>query len=300
MSRRKLSFTEKRRARLAMKFGRLDRLETRNTITEPISVSGLSLSAFSAAANLGIMHADGGNSALLGLAQMAQQARQGLTRAQLAAAAPYTPSTLAIGLPLKQATSGSAGGGSAVQDATNQKISANQSQTVDWLALMTSSDSASSESVGISIPWRPAARVGGGAAQPPRGGSGSGAQAATIALVSGRGGHTQAQPQSAAPATIPGFLASNPPQTAHAIGNNPAPIITRNSAASRIAPGGAGSSDGLNAAPMGTSSPPVTVAENPSSLPSSSVGNSSPFSQMSFQYFPLYVLDENNGIVLFN
>ena len=46
--------------------------------------------------------------------------------------------------------------------------------------------------------------------------------------------------------------------------------------------------------------PPVIVAENPSSLPSNSAGNASGFSQLSFQYFPLYVLDENNGIVLFN
>ena len=34
---RRLSFTERRRRRLAKKVDRLDRLETRNTITEPIS-----------------------------------------------------------------------------------------------------------------------------------------------------------------------------------------------------------------------------------------------------------------------
>ena len=37
MSRRKQSFTEKRRARLAMKWDRLEKLETKSTITEPIS-----------------------------------------------------------------------------------------------------------------------------------------------------------------------------------------------------------------------------------------------------------------------
>ena len=35
-------------------------------------------------------------------------------------------------------------------------------------------------------------------------------------------------------------------------------------------------------------------------LPPSTAGNGSGSSQMSFPYFPLYVLDENNGIVLFN
>jgi len=36
-----MSFTERRRRQLAMKWDRLDRLETRNAITEPISVTGL-------------------------------------------------------------------------------------------------------------------------------------------------------------------------------------------------------------------------------------------------------------------
>ena len=43
MSFGRLSFTERRRRRLAMKVDRLDRLETRNTITEPISVMGLAI-----------------------------------------------------------------------------------------------------------------------------------------------------------------------------------------------------------------------------------------------------------------
>ena len=40
-----LSFTEARRRRLAKKVDRLDRLESRTTITEPISFTGLALSA---------------------------------------------------------------------------------------------------------------------------------------------------------------------------------------------------------------------------------------------------------------
>ena len=40
-----LSFTEYRRRRLAKKVDRLDRLESRTTITEPISFTGMALSA---------------------------------------------------------------------------------------------------------------------------------------------------------------------------------------------------------------------------------------------------------------
>ena len=41
----RLSFGERRRRILARKVDQLDRLETRNTITEPISVLGLSLTS---------------------------------------------------------------------------------------------------------------------------------------------------------------------------------------------------------------------------------------------------------------
>ena len=56
MPRFRLSFTERRRRKLALKvevFNR--RLETRNTITEPISVLGLATGAFRGLAQLGIM-----------------------------------------------------------------------------------------------------------------------------------------------------------------------------------------------------------------------------------------------------
>ena len=77
---RSLSYTERRRARLALKFGRLDQLETRNTITEPISVTALSLTALRGLAQLGIMQADGGNGDVLARARAAQWARQGPVR----------------------------------------------------------------------------------------------------------------------------------------------------------------------------------------------------------------------------
>ncbi len=50
-----LSFTERRRHRLAKKVDRLDRLESRTTITEPISFTGLAISALSPLVQLGFI-----------------------------------------------------------------------------------------------------------------------------------------------------------------------------------------------------------------------------------------------------
>ncbi len=78
--------------------------------------------------------------------------------------------------------------------------------------------------------------------------------------------------------------------------------MTRNSAATALAQGG-----GSPAAPAKVSVPvianasptPVPVIENPSSMPSSTTGNSSGAAMGSFTYFPLYTLDYNQGTVLF-
>ena len=211
---RRLSFTERRRARLALKSARLDRLETRNTMTEPISVTALSFSAFRGLAQLGIMQADGGNSNLLALTKAAQQAKQGLAGPRPAAALPKSAASTAIGFPVTHAPcAAGGGGGGSVPELTNRAVAPKPSQPADWLALTSSTDSISSQSQGLTAPWHPAARAGGGAALPPRGGSGNGAQATTVALVAGRGGHATTQPQSTAPATIPGYLAGKPYQT---------------------------------------------------------------------------------------
>ena len=80
---RRLSFTERRRRRLAKKVDRIDRLETRNTITEPISITGLLIPAVSGLVRLGIMHPYGGSNALSGLKRAAETARQsGMRRRQ--------------------------------------------------------------------------------------------------------------------------------------------------------------------------------------------------------------------------
>jgi len=70
------ALSEKRRARLARKFDRLDRLETRNTITEPISVMGLSVTALRGLAQLGMVQVHGGGDALEALEAASQAARQ--------------------------------------------------------------------------------------------------------------------------------------------------------------------------------------------------------------------------------
>lgn len=51
---RRLSFTDKRRRKLTVK-AQVDRLETRNTITEPISVIGLASGALGGLARLGLI-----------------------------------------------------------------------------------------------------------------------------------------------------------------------------------------------------------------------------------------------------
>jgi hypothetical protein len=73
-----LSFTERRRRKLARKVDHLDRLESRNTITEPISFTGLSISALRSMVQLGIMHPYGASNAPSTLAR-ARDAQKGRT-----------------------------------------------------------------------------------------------------------------------------------------------------------------------------------------------------------------------------
>ena len=81
-----LSFTERRRRRLAKKVDQLDRLESRTTITEPLSFTGLALSATGVLARLGFMYPDGANHALNALAR----AKDAAKNAGGSVAKPYT------------------------------------------------------------------------------------------------------------------------------------------------------------------------------------------------------------------
>ena len=195
MSRRRhmLSFTERRRASLAKKVAQLDQLETRNTITEPISVVALSVSAFTGLARLGIMSPNAMSNELNGPAGLGEAAnRQG--RAAPATRAPSNFLPLAIGLPAEH-PSGAAGGGGPDQGAAIEQPAASQpAQSIDGLSSISAADSSASEPHGLSAPWHPVGRAGGGAALPPRGGSGNGAQAATIALVQGHASAVRTPP----------------------------------------------------------------------------------------------------------
>ena len=297
MSRRKLSFTERRRARLAMKWDRLERLESKQTITEPISVAGLSISAFRGLAQLGIMQADGGNGALLAQARATQQARQTQIRTPHSAPVPNNALSLALSLPTNSAASAAAGGGS-VQGVALPASTTNAARPINWLALGLIADPAPEPSHGISTPWHPANRAGAGPPWRRAAARAAGHRRPRRAMLAGRGGRAQASSAPALPATIPGYLASRPLQGAPALGAQ-APIITRGTAARHLAGAGPGS-PGSASASASPGSGPTIVAENPSSLPSSSVGNGSGSALLSFPYFPLYVLDENSGIVLFN
>ena len=105
----RLSFTERRRAALRKKF-LLDRLETKNTITEPISVTGLSISALRGLAQLGIMSVGGGNNVNPQAVREASQ-RQAV---QPSSSGPRngasTTALFPIGLGSRQAAAGGAGG----------------------------------------------------------------------------------------------------------------------------------------------------------------------------------------------
>ena len=179
MSRRRLSFTERRRARLALKFGRLDRLETRNTMTEPISATAISTGMLRSLAQFGIMQADGGNSALLGLAQMAHQAKIGAERSRARAGSFSTTSRRSPSVRRSPARRGRRAAAVPCRGSLTRPWR-KPAEPIDWLPLTSLMGSVPPQSGGISMPWHPASRAGGGAAMAPRGGSGNGAQAATV------------------------------------------------------------------------------------------------------------------------
>ena len=73
MSFRRASFTETRRRRLAKRVDRLDGLESRTTITEPISFTGLSITALRGLAQLELLYPNGAASGLVRPAVAARQ-----------------------------------------------------------------------------------------------------------------------------------------------------------------------------------------------------------------------------------
>ncbi len=164
---------------------RLELLETRSTITEPISVTGLSLGIFRGLAILGLPQVNGGNVPIPHPG--ADPAGQGLAGSPNAVPHPPTgPGDDSLAIAIEPPAHSAGGGGSSDPQATNPSGSKpDADQAGDWLTLFPTSHPDSTQS-GINTPWHPVARVGGGAAMAPRGGSGNGVQAATIALVRGQ------------------------------------------------------------------------------------------------------------------
>jgi hypothetical protein len=192
MRKLRMSFTAKRRARLAMKVERLERLESRHTITEPISVFALSVNAMGGLARLGLIDPHGGGRALSVLARPGQPTAQGQRRANPGIAAPTNFLAIAIGSPARHPAS-AAGGTAPVQD--TMAPAKKQAPADDWLTFSSSPESESAET-GLSTPWHPVSPPGGGGALPPRGGSGG----PSIASTASRGAITPVY----LPGSIPG------------------------------------------------------------------------------------------------
>ena len=293
----RLSFTERRRARLAKQVDRLERLETRNTITEPISFTGMSLSVFRGLAMLGVPQVNGGSAGgHLGAQPGADRAGHGQAGPSNGVQPRFPGSAddfLAIAIePHVKAAGG--GGGAASNGVLANTTQPNQAD--DWLTLFPTS---SSDQSGISTPWHPVSRGGDGGLgvgrragrrrprspcsaarsrlcacrhprRPAAARAGAAGSAALLAAVA------SANSQQAGPITplSASFASSN-----HASGG-PLPI---QSAALQSAANSASLLSG------GSSSHPISLTPSGASGPSQEV----------FPYFPLYVLDVNDGVVLF-
>jgi RHS repeat-associated protein len=164
---RHIGFCEKRRAQLARRFAP-DQLERRNTITEPISVSGLAIPALSALVRLGMIQA-GSLSGGPGLvARPDQTAAGGQHRGGSAGSIPtnFLPITVDY-----RPAHAPAGGGPSAQDAAGSGAVPKKTQPSDGLRALFSTDANATET-GISKPWHAGQSPAGGGALRSRGGSG--------------------------------------------------------------------------------------------------------------------------------
>ena len=159
---------KRRRRRLAKKVDRLERLETRNTITEPINVTSLAVTALRGAAQLGFILPNQASNALSGLVRPADVAKQAGRRAKdpIVVNRDLLKPIPEIGAAPRRR----AGGGSSTAGSGTAK-NATKHASNDWLNLNTAPAANASDAHGISSPWQPAKAPGGGAALPPRGGS---------------------------------------------------------------------------------------------------------------------------------
>ena len=231
MSRRRMSFTEKRRARLALK-ANPDRLEGKHTITEPIIVMGLATGALRGLAQIGVMQADsfGRPMGVVARPSPAVVDRHSAAMQALVAQINSIPITPPVHDPR-----GGAGGSGTVEDPNSPGISSNQNQAADGLVSLAGTAGSTQRSISLSAPSVPASPVTGGGALPPRGGSG-GPSAALVAAATpgGAGSSNPAKPAAAPSSGAAGALAAalglgaGPKPSAPA---PPPPTISRNALA---------------------------------------------------------------------
>jgi hypothetical protein len=291
MPRFRLSFTERRRARLARKIDRLDRLETKNTITEPISVTGLSVTALRGIAGIGLVGdaRPGACPGALGT-RTHGAARHGATIGAAPHASAALASSLAASAPSSRPVVG--GGASAVHREGRDLPSSRPAPASDWLTMR--SDPTATET-GISKPRQPASPPGGGAALAPRGGSGAAPLArGTIQPV------RVAVPPQAASAAAPASSAAASAALLSAFGLSgsarsatapspaaAAPVVTRNAAAVALGGGTSSPIGGLISPATGTT-PAGGGAPRPTQ----------PVSPLTSPAFELVTLDYNDGSVM--
>jgi hypothetical protein len=302
MPRIRLSFTEQRRRKLALKFDRLDRLEPRSTVT-PFAAFSLATGAFQSLVQLGMIPSGGGGNALSGPAEPGEGTEGAFLKPRTVQPQARGASGDSLPITIVPAKTSGAGGGSGAPSVPEVAASVRAKAPADdalTAALASGSDTSASE--GITSPWKPATRGGGGAAMAPRGGSGGGALPAVSAMVMGHSPQPSAPPAPTPPATIPGVLTGGTP--AGATSTLPAPVITRNAAAQGLN-AGAGSTSGTGSSttnPSGivsTGTGTAHIVESLSSIPStSSAGGLAPDVE-SFPYFQLYTLDDHSGVVLY-
>jgi YD repeat-containing protein len=306
---RRLSFTEDRRRKLRRQPDQF-RLEPRTTITEPISFTGLAVSWMrGVVGQLGLISPFMGSNALSGLGRQVQKANQ----AQDPTKPAFAPGrNLLAPITGAHASEIYAGGGGSHSSANPGSNTAVQATSNDWLSLTVVPATDQSEH-GISLPWHPAKPNGGGAAMAPRGGS----NPSNPIRNTSRGAITPLQlPPSTPAASSAGGSAALLAAAASASGNSgaltagPAPHAATSGAApspGNVLPtpitGSKNQGPGTNAPgqnPQGAS--PFTASGGsppPGSTPDPVTGNSSPPTQQTFAYFPMYVLDINNGVTLY-
>ena len=305
MSSRRLSFTEKRRAKLARSVAQLDKLETRNTITEPISVLGLSLTAFRGLAQIGLMDPNAMSNGLSGLVPPEQATGQGRHRGEPRRRGPgqlHPDRHRHSGRPTRDR-----GRRRRSAQTGSTRPAGAKSHAADGPAAVAPAATPASTQSGISAPWHPAKGPGGGAALPPRGGSGAGP--ATAKPASRHAAAAPSLPASTPAASNSGAAAALLAAVAGASDNAASAPATGQRSPVHTAPAGLASQTApagstpvaahSKASPLDGSDSDTSGNPLPGSTPDPVVSNASGPSQQTFQYFPMYVLDVNDGVVLY-